>query len=289
MFLIEYYSPGILGEYPDEHTRVVDVYSGLIIYLMIASGLMLYIKRGFIRERDKAMHSEKLMSAFLANMSHEIRTPLNSIQGFIQLLDKRVTDEKLKNYIRTIDQNSQHLLQIISDLLDISSLEAGELRLTYTNVVVKELFEDIHFMLTRHYSQFIHTWAEISYQLVPEDLTFFSDYTRLKQILLNLLTNAMKYTDKGEIKYYCQLEGRNIRFSVTDTGEGIDRDFQKEVFNRFRKKEGRKKTYSGTGIGLSITKDLVELLGGSIWFHSEINKGTEFYFTIPFLTAMPKN
>ena len=290
MFFLEFTYPDLLGNYADITTRTLDVYSGLFIYLTLASFLMLYIKISYIRERDKAQYSEKLKTAFLANMSHEIRTPLNSIMGFVQLLDKELPPEKRKAYIKTIYLSGHYLLRIIDDILDISRIEAGELRIIKSHIVLTELFEDVDFMLGRHFHHFIHTNAKIHSNVNPNNLILYSDYTRLKQILLNLLTNSMKYTEEGEIFYSAEVQDNNVLFKVKDTGVGIKPGLQNEVFSRFRKLDPKKgKLYSGTGIGLSITKELVEKLGGKIWFESEENKGTEFSFTIPISNPGEKN
>ncbi len=206
--------------------------------------------------------------------------------GFVQLLDKDLPAEKRKTYIKTIYLSGHYLLQIIDDILDISRIEAGELKIMNTHIILKELFEDIEFMLNHHYNRFIYTKATISSKVTPENLSLYSDYTRLKQILLNLLTNAMKYTEEGEIHYAAELQNNYVHFRVKDTGIGISTNFQHEIFTRFRKQEYNKgKLYSGTGIGLSITKELVEKLEGKIEFTSAENMGTEFHFTIPVVSA----
>lgn len=282
MFLLEYLHPDYLGNYTDNVIRTLDVYSGLFIYLTLASFLMLYIKTNYIRERDRAKRSEKLKSSFLANMSHEIRTPLNSMMGFVQLLDKELPSEKRTAYVKNIYRSGHYLLQIIDDILDISRIEAGELKINNTRVELIKLFEDVEFMLHHHYNRFISTKAKIHCQVDPDNLSLYSDYMRLKQILLNLLSNAMKYTEEGEILYSAELQNNSILFRVKDTGMGIKKSYQHEIFNRFRKLEyNSSKIFSGTGIGLSITKELVERLGGKIWFTSVENQGTEFLFSIP--------
>lgn len=282
MFILEYLHPELLSYYPNEQTRLIDIYSGLLIYLTIATFLMIYIKTGYIRERDKALRSEKLKSAFLANISHEIRTPLNSILGYNQILMRSVDDDKLKAYMNTVDQNGQYLLYLIEDVLDISRIEAGDVMVSKSVLKIEDLFEDIRSLLVNHYMRFIPTEASLSYHIEPEGLVIFSDYLHIKQILLKFLTNALKYTPSGSISYKCMLRKDSVYFSVQDTGIGIDESGKPLIFHRFRKLEQDKRKERGTGIGLSIAKSLVEILGGTIGFTSVRYQGSEFFFSIPY-------
>jgi signal transduction histidine kinase/ActR/RegA family two-component response regulator len=284
LFLVEYLFPGIISPYENDHTRILDIYSSLIIYSITSTFLLSTAKNIYISEREKAERSDKLKSAFLANMSHEIRTPMNSILGFSQLLETDITEEERKEYIKIINDSGIYLLQLIEDIIDISKIEAGQLEIFPKRFPIKELFDEMKAIFMQ---QLIKQGKEnilIEYDLPDKDLLITTDKVRLKQILTNLLSNAVKFTEKGSITFGCKVEKGTIRFFVKDTGTGIDPLFHKEIFERFMKVESRSpdKIYRGTGIGLSISKNLVTLLQGTIWVESVPGSGSTFYFTLPY-------
>ncbi|MBN1599270.1 MAG: hypothetical protein JW894_13330 [Bacteroidales bacterium] len=282
MFLVEFRLPSLLSNYENEKLRIIDVYSGLIIYLGISTFLMIYLKNRYIKEKEKAEYSDKLKSSFLANMSHEIRTPMNSILGFTQLLQSNLTSRKKELYLKTINQSGLYLLRLIENIMDISRIEAGELKIKITEVDVNQLFSEILIMLEENEFNPVARGIEIRYFTIPEKLIIRTDHVRLKQILTNLLINSIKFTEKGYIKYTCRNQKDILLFEVEDTGLGIKVDDQEDIFKRFRKIEANsRKIYAGTGIGLSITKHLVNLLGGEIWFESSPGTGSKFSFTLP--------
>jgi Signal transduction histidine kinase len=244
-----------------------------------------------IAAKEKAEQSDKLKSAFLANFSHEIRTPMNAIMGFSYLLkeDDR-TEEERKEFIGLILSNSNHLLNLINEIIDISRIEAGELildlKLTNLNQVISEIvtqYNDQKALINK---------SQIKLQLSPEiknsNISFKTDQIKLRQILVNLLENALKFTEEGFIEFGFKLEqyeGEDfVVVYVKDTGIGINEEAKSFIFERFRKVEnaGADKLYRGAGLGLAISKRLVELMGGKIWVESELNKGSVFYFTLPF-------
>jgi len=256
----------------------------------IANELSQFIERKQFEEelisaKEKAEESDRLKSAFLANMSHEIRTPMNAIIGFSELLnDPNNTEEDKQFYINTIQQRSEDLLSIINNILDISKIEAGQMPLNLQKINLEELIQEVQ-QTTRV------TWIDsgvrtISFntdlQLSPDHLTITTDPGKLKQILNNLLNNAFRHTEKGEIVLRCKpQDSKTLLFSVADTGCGIPTEKQAIVFERFRQvDDSLNKKHSGTGLGLSISKGLAELLGGTIWFKSEPGKGSQFYFTV---------
>ncbi|MBA7522106.1 Sensor histidine kinase RcsC [subsurface metagenome] len=233
-----------------------------------------------------AERADQLKSAFLANLSHEIRTPLNGILGFSQFL-KQSLPQKDKNhkYIDFILSNGKHLLHLISDIIDISKIDSGQLNIYKKNFVLNELMSQLEYS----YKEIIKQKDLNNIQLFLETplndkkSTIFSDDLRIKQILTNLLNNALKFTQGGTIHFGYRLEGKFIRFFVKDTGIGILPDNIKSIFKRFHQVDSSlTRKYEGTGLGLSISKGLVELLGGTIGVMSEVNKGSEFYFIIPY-------
>jgi len=234
----------------------------------------------------KAEESDLLKSAFLANMSHEIRTPMNAILGFSQLLkEKKIEYEKQDKFLDIIVSRSQNLLQIINDIIDISKIEANQLKIEINkfslNKLLYELYSFFEAELYTHKKSHVNISFSSDIKIVLGDIK--SDEIRLKQILTNLISNAIKFTDQGKIEFGYNLKENNIEFFVRDTGTGIPEESQKYIFERFRQVDGSiTREFGGTGLGLSICKQLVELLGGKIWLESEFNKGSTFYFTIPF-------
>jgi PAS domain S-box-containing protein len=234
--------------------------------------------------KEKAEESDRLKSAFLANMSHEIRTPLNSIIGFSELLtDSAFEDDQKTQFIETIIANGNNLLNIISDIVDISKIEAGEITIRNSKIQVKHFLDEImamHLMTVEGKKlQFNQTYDE---SLAEKEYSVFADKERLQQIFNNLISNALKFTSEGFIEIGCRLVDDRIEFHVTDTGIGIPPEFHNKIFDRFRQVEASyTRKFGGNGLGLAISKNLIELMGGKIWVESEMGKGATFYFTLP--------
>ncbi len=237
--------------------------------------------------KEKAEENDKLKSAFLANMSHEIRTPLNAIIGFSELLHNKNSNSNNpdNDYIDVIIDSSYDLLRLINDIIDLAKIEAGQLKLEITECnIISELKS-----LESTYKQIVTTKPEkqkidilASYPAANNNLVVKTDVNRLRQILRNLLDNAVKFTELGTIEFGYQILGDSLEFFVSDSGIGIPKEHQKNLFKRFVKIERREqKLYPGTGLGLAISKNLVEMLGGNITFSSEQGQGTTFRFTIP--------
>ena len=233
--------------------------------------------------RLKAEESDQLKSAFLKNMSHEIRTPMNGILGFSQLLQKdNLPNEKKQNYIGLIISNGQHLLNIVNDIIEISMLETGEVNLIYEPVCINELIMSV---FTQYYKQSKDKNLEfrLDKRLNDADSTIYSDKNRINKLLQNLLNNAFKFTSAGSISFGYEIIPDYLQFFVKDTGIGIEATEHQNIFGHFRQVElGITRQYGGAGLGLSISKKLVERMGGSIWLDSVPNQGSTFYFTIPF-------
>ena len=224
--------------------------------------------------RDKALQADKLKSAFLANMSHEIRTPLNAIVGFSDLLVETEELAERQEYIKIVRENNELLLQLISDILDLSKIEAGTFEFTNGDVDVNLLCEDI--------VRSMGMKAKEEVELVFDDhlpvCHVISDRNRIHQVISNFVNNAMKFTSEGSIHVGYKLKDGELEFYVEDTGIGIEKEQLPHIFERFVKLNS---FVHGTGLGLSICQSIVEQLGGRIGVDSEKGKGSRFWFTIP--------
>jgi PAS domain S-box-containing protein len=237
-----------------------------------------------IKAKDKAEESDRLKSAFLANMSHEIRTPMNGILGFSELLLKPgLSPEKTLRYTQIINFNSHQLLNIINDIIDISKIESGQVNIRVSPTNINHIIRDIKsaFEIQANTGDIAIT---VSLGLSDTDSEINTDEDRIRQILTNLINNAIKFTAKGSVHFGYKLKGKELEFFVSDTGIGISKENHQLIFERFRQVEPHDTNkVSGTGLGLSISKAFVELLGGKIWVKSNIGYGASFYFTIPYL------
>jgi len=232
--------------------------------------------------KEKAEESDRLKSAFLANMSHEIRTPLNGILGFTELLiDPDFNEEQKADMARLVLDNGDQLLAIINDVLDISKIESGQIEIKYSEFSVKQMINDIMKSFEPR-AQVNNIHLRLAIDMPIKEINLKSDFTKIKQVLSNLLSNALKYTDKGFVEIGFKATEKELIFHVKDSGVGIPKEFREKIFDRFRHLEpNRSKLAGGNGLGLSISKSFVEMMGGSIWVESELGKGSCFYFTIP--------
>lgn len=226
-------------------------------------------------ERERAEELDRLKSAFLANMSHEIRTPLNAIVGFSQLLAETDDPEERHEFVEIIDSNNRMLLQLISDILDLAKIESGTMDFKFADMSVKEVINEI---VTSFRIKMPDNVALIAPKDSPE-CQIYSDRMRLTQVISNFLNNAIKYTSEGCITLAYEIIGDEIKFSVTDTGDGMSQEIQAHIFDRFYKGNTFKQ---GTGLGLSICETIVNRLGGRIGVNSELGKGSTFWFTHPY-------
>lgn len=243
------------------------------------------IENELINAKEKAEESDRLKTAFLQNMSHEIRTPMNAIMGFSELLVLNFNNkQKLEYFSAIINQRCNDLLDIINDLLDIAKIESGQLPVKIETCNISKLFGELSLFFTelqkrqkkQHIALNIHPGD-------PADIQTQTDIGKLKQIFINLIGNAFKFTNQGSIEVSYRIDdGQFITFFVADTGIGIPSDKHQIIFERFTQVEqGPNRLYGGTGLGLSIVKGLVDLLKGSLWLSSQPEEGTTFYFTIP--------
>ena len=239
------------------------------------------IENTLIEARKKAEESDRLKMAFLANMSHEIRTPLNAIVGFSDVIGStydELSEEERADFVRLISINSEHLVRLIDDVLDLSKIESNTIKFTFTDCSLQSLMMDIE----KEQAMKPISEIEIRASFPNEDVYINTDATRLKQVVCNFINNARKFTEKGYIHFGYAVDPVNADFVnifVEDTGSGIPQECQKDIFDRFYKVDTFKQ---GTGLGLSICKTIVEHLQGDISVESEMGRGSRFTVILPF-------
>lgn len=241
------------------------------------------IEEKLIEEQKKATESDRLKSAFLANMSHEIRTPMNAIIGFSELMEDESQDEHDKAvFIKLIRKNGEILLNLINDIIDISKIEANLLVIRKRNLHIDKFLKDVKF----HYDETLsaRTDKNIQFNVISNtkaDSVIFTDDVRLRQVLDNLIGNAIKFTHFGSVTLEVIKQNDHFSFKVIDTGIGISPDEQSSIFERFMQAEqSHNVNYGGTGLGLAISKNLIDLLGGKLQVDSEVGKGSTFFFSL---------
>lgn len=247
-------------------------------------------EKELIKAKDKAEESDKLKSAFLANMSHEIRTPMNAIIGFSQLLNiGSLTPDRQKEYTEIIIKKGKLLITLIDDIIEVSKFQSGQLTITKSECNLNALMNELFLQFNQKISQLGK--ENIVLRLAVDDFNtpfvIFTDPGRLQQVIANLLSNAVKFTDKGNIDFGFKRDQENrLHFFVHDTGIGIPKDKLRVIFNRFRQvEETATRRFGGSGLGLTISKGIIELLGGKIWAESNLHKGSSFYFNLPLETV----
>jgi len=298
----------------EEHLIFFNVIKGFV-YVIITSLLLFFLLKGYverkkaadniikqrnieleeqnrelIRLKQKAEENDRLKTAFLQNMSHEIRTPMNAIMGFCDLLPEYLEDkEKLENFTAIINQRCRDLVIIIDDVLDIAKIESGQLPVKYEECNPEALFQDLYEMFTSQQKRLGKEHITLDYKLECEKCqhTFITDVVKLRQILINIIGNSLKFTDEGYIRFGCRNESPDLlTFYIEDTGPGIPPDKQDIVFERFVQISPHpNRLYGGTGLGLSIVRGLIDLLGGKIELKSVPEVGTTFLIKIPYHPA----
>jgi signal transduction histidine kinase len=236
--------------------------------------------------KERAERADQLKTSFLTNMSHEIRTPMNAILGFTNLLiEDDLPKDQQDEYLKVINESGNSLLNLVNDILDISKIEAGEMTFAEGVCNLNDLFRELQISFNEIKSQ-----KEISEVDIVIDnpwqtrnIDLITDPYRLRQVFVNLIGNALKFTDKGYVTFGLAEETEDFfKFYVKDTGIGIEKELQQEVFKRFQKADGQKnRLYRGAGLGLAISKDIIKMLGGEISVESTLNVGSTFYFTLP--------
>jgi len=242
-----------------------------------------------IEAKEKAEESDRLKTAFLNNVSHEIRTPMNAIVGFSGFLnDPDLKPNKRQEFTDIIIKSSEHLLAIIDDIIRIASIESGQEKIQKNEININLICDLIKDQFSSKANE-----KNVTLSLIPgltgDEADIITDATKLTQILTNLIGNALKFTHQGYINYGYKLKNSQLEFYVEDSGIGIPLDMQEKVFDRFRQIETTAtRNFGGSGLGLSISKAYVEILGGKMWLTSEMGKGSVFYFTIPYKKTNPK-
>lgn len=266
------------------HTYSVTEKQLLIVSAQLLVNIKLRIQSDeiIIAAKEKAEENDRLKSAFLANMSHEIRTPLNAIIGFAELVvDPYFEEEQHAEFAQMISESGNNLLSIISDIMDLSKIEAGQIDIQKRKVEVNQLMASLK-------KEFSHKASQkgIELRLSPsnpkDEILIESDETKIRQVLVNFIGNSIKFTENGFIELGISRTDTHVQFHVKDTGIGIPEAYHDKIFERFRQVEtAHTRKYGGNGLGLAISKSLVELLGGTIWMESEVGKGSSFNFSIP--------
>ena len=281
------------GHYMNLSSRSVTVRSdsGEVLGALTISRDITRMKQVYedlIKANIGAEASNRLKSNFLANISHEIRTPLNSVVGFSNLLlSNNLPNEVKEEYIEHINHNSERLLQIIGDIIDLSRLESSQIEITYEeaslNTIVNEIIEEARQVIKRNEKSII-----LNVKNYFEDIgdLIFTDRIWLKRVLNHLMDNAVKFTLEGSVEFSYLLENQNIVFKIRDTGIGINKENLGHIFEEFRQEfDGHHRPFEGLGIGLTLAKEVIERMGGKIFVESEKGVGSEFSFSIPYRPA----
>ena len=282
LFIVEMKIPELLGEYPSPKARTIDSFYSLIFALIVILFYFGFIKKSYLKEYLKAKKSDQLKTSFLANMSHEIRTPLNSIIGFSDLLLDPEERDNLEERLQLINKNSEYLLRLIEDILDLARIESGQLSVNFQ----EHNLRDFLLRLAREYETLVNIRlqgkVQMKYSIPEEDMIIHTDIGRIEQIIRNLLENSMKFTEEGSIILLASINAEDVVVSIKDTGIGIKEEYLPEVFQRFVKiEQDRTRNNRGVGIGLYLNQQLIEALGGRIFVSSRFGKGTTFSFSIP--------
>lgn len=280
---IEYYYPELITNYQNDTVRLFDIYASILMFLILIYALMYSVKNSYSRKYKEALQSDKLKSSFLENINHEVRTPLNAIIGFSSLLNEEdITPEQRIEFLGLIGESNDALLRIIDDILLVSTLESGDPSTKLVSCDLDSIMDGLQKTLKQHLVK--NKKGNIELLLSEPNVKGIveTDKIRLQQVFIRLMDNAIKFTDSGKINFGYRVENDTILFHVADTGIGIQGKHHEKIFDRFYKIEiDKKEVYRGTGIGLFITKKIVESLKGDIWLSSIYGSGTTFYFSIP--------
>ena len=280
-----YESDGVLGNRYFEISHTGMMFQGKMSVLEIFQDITerKEKEKELIRSKEKAEEGDRLKTAFLTNMSHEIRTPMNGILGFAELLkEPNLSVEEQKEFIQTIQISGARMLKTLNDIIDLSKIEAGLIKVNIRETNINEKMDFTYSFFgpeaeTRGLKFFMHKG------LPPEECIINTDNEKVYAVLTNLIKNALKFTNRGSVEFGYEKRGQYLQFYVKDTGIGIPRHQQELIFDRFRQaNESFDRKYEGNGLGLSISKSYVEMLGGKIWVESEECYGSIFNFTIPY-------
>jgi signal transduction histidine kinase/CheY-like chemotaxis protein len=266
------------GDFSEETVDLLETFASQSALAMLNAQLYRELKEQSLELELASRHK----SEFLASMSHELRTPLNAVLGFSEVLLERMfgdINERQEEYLRDIHGSGKHLLELLNEILDLSKVEAGRMELTYSDVELRSLLDDAASMLReRAAAHSIDLRVEVGASVGP----IYSDELRVKQVLINLMTNAVKFTeDGGSVRVSAKRAGPEIEITVTDTGIGVPDADQERIFESFQQGGRGSSREEGTGLGLTLSRRIVELLGGRMWLESEVGSGSTFGFSLP--------
>ncbi len=282
LFLIDYYFPNFTGNYPSQQAKIIDVYTALYYYGIIIFIIMYTAKKNYTNAFNSIVKANKLKSSFLANMSHEIKTPLNTILGFSDLLAKPETPpEERKKYMEIIQESNDTLLRLVKDILDISLIESEQLELKHETVFLNQFITNLKETYEYILSEKKNNLLVIETDIPNENYSLVIDGVRLRQVFTNLINNALKFTEEGTITIGYREDKDSLYFFVKDTGIGIPPDKQKQIFERYYQVDKTDKLNKGAGIGLYLTKRIIDLFHGNIGVESKPGTGSTFYFRLP--------
>jgi signal transduction histidine kinase len=281
LFFIDYTAASSLFNYPSPDKRMWDIYLSFFLYSALLIFLLYIIKRDFIAQKEKAIRSDLLKSAFLSNMSHEIRTPMNAIVGFSSLIEDEKDQSVRAQYVDIIQNSSDNLLKLINDIIELSKIETSDFQLIYEGFTIDQLFTAVKQIILIEQKKHKRTGIKIIYDNKVANKTIISDPRRIQQLLVNLIVNALKFTEKGSVIIDAKLNNNLLQFTVTDTGIGIKPEDLPKIFDRFVKFDHNGSNKEGSGIGLTLVQHIVELLKGEITVESKENSGSTFSVSIP--------
>lgn len=282
LFFIDYTASSSLFDYPSPDKRMWDIYLSFFLYSALLIFLLYIIKRDFIAQKEKAIRSDQLKTAFLSNMSHEIRTPMNAIVGFSSLIEDEKDQSTRAQYVDIIQNSSDNLLKLINDIIELSKIETADFQLIHQTFTIEQLISELKPIVLNEQRKHNRTGIQIIYDNKIGNKTIISDPRRIKQLLINLIVNALKFTEKGTVTIETSLnKGGLLEFSVIDTGIGIKPEDLPKIFDRFVKFDHNGSNKEGSGIGLTLVQHIVELLKGEISVVSEENNGSTFRISIP--------
>jgi signal transduction histidine kinase len=265
-----------------------QTYKGWLFVAVTSVIFFIILKKHLLKLRtaeQKARESDNLKTSFLQNISHEVRTPMNSIIGFSELVKgENLSEEKRAEYLRMINMGSLQLLDVINSIIDISLIESGNLKISEKKVQLNSLLQELY----GFFQPLIKPGVSFSIEKgLPDGTAIITDELKLKKILSNIISNAIKFTDKGHITYGYSVKDNELEFFTEDTGIGIPDDFKETLFSMFRKAEnGSERLYEGLGIGLSICKGNLDVMNGKMWVESSRGNGSRFFFKIPYKPAL---
>jgi signal transduction histidine kinase len=281
LFFIDYTAASSLFDYPSPDKRMWDIYLSFFLYSALLIFLLYIIKRDFITQKEKAIRSDQLKTAFLSNMSHEIRTPMNAIVGFSSLIEDEKDQTTRAQYVDIIQNSSDNLLKLINDIIELSKIETADFQLIYEAFTIDQLFTAVKQIVLNEQKKHKRSNIELIFNDSTTNKTIISDPRRIQQLLINLIVNALKFTEKGSVIIDAKLNNNLLQFTVTDTGIGIKPEDLPKIFDRFVKFDHHGSNKEGSGIGLTLVQHIVEVLKGEITVESKENSGSTFIVSFP--------